>query len=187
MTPQRLWGRHKRPRLEPPPGLTVGIVNKMTDGAVRLFRVRRHALFGRLRDVRQRVCRVDLGTDVNTSHVEGLNGTCRGCVSWLARQTLDVGRRRATLRSSLALWRDVLNWVRPHSDQAAGMTPAIAAGLATERWTVLRYVRCTPAGDDLARQVWHGAQDNLLTSAPPLKRRRKLLPSLRGTTERSFA
>jgi IS1 family transposase len=170
-------GRPKRDRLKPPEGLLVGVVNKMADAAGHVFRVRRHAMFGRLRDVRRRVRELGVGLDVNTSHVERLNGTCRGCVARLARRTRDVSRRRAPLRSSLSLFRDVYNWCRPHGSLPAGTTPAMAAGLAAEAWSVPRYVAHPAHDDEWGRQVWDETQEVLLTSALSPKSRRKPLPT----------
>ena len=170
-------GRPKLPRLKPPPGLRVGVVNKMADARGHVFRVRRHALFGRLRDVRATVRRLGLGTDVNTSHVERLNGTCRGCVGRLARRTRDVSRRRTPLRSSLSLWRDVYNWCRPHGSLPTGTTPAAAAGLAAGAWTVLRYVTGPVHDDELGRQIWAEHQPELLTAAVPPRGGQKALPT----------
>jgi hypothetical protein len=170
-------GRPKLDRLKPPKGLLVGVVNKMADAAGRVFRVRRYAMFGRLRDVRQRIGALGVGTDVNTAHVERLNGTCRGCVARLARRTRDVSRRRTPLRSSLSLFRDVYNWCRPHGSLPPGVTPAMAAGLATEAWSVLRYVTHPAHDDELGRQLWYEALEILLTSALSPKSRRKALPT----------
>jgi hypothetical protein len=170
-------GRPKHPRLKPPPGLLVGVVNKMADASGHVFRVRRRALFGRLKDIRRRVRALGLGTDVNTSHVERLNATCRGCVGRLARRTRDVSRRRTPLRSSLGLWRDVYNWCRPHGGLPAGVTPAMAAGLAAEPWSVLRYVTHPVHDDELGRQLWADRLQTLLTSALSAGGRRKVLPT----------
>jgi IS1 family transposase len=170
-------GRPKRDRLKPPEGLLVGVVNKMADAAGRVFRVRRHAMFGRLRDVRQRIRELGVGLDVNTAHVERLNGTCRGCVARLARRTRDVSRRRTPLRSSLSLFRDAYNWCRPHGSLPAGVTPAMAAGLATEAWSVQRYVTHPAHDDPLARQIWDERLEQLLTSALATEDRPNALPT----------
>jgi len=170
-------GRPKLPRLKPPPGLLVGVVNKIADATGHVFKVRRRAPVGRLRDVRRRIRELGLGTDVNTSHVERLNGTCRGCVARLARRTRDVSRRRPPLRSSLSLWRDAYNWCRPHGGLPAGVTPAMAAGLATEAWSARRYVTHPVHGDELGQQVWAERLEKLLTPAVPAMDRRKAVPT----------
>ena len=41
------WERAKLDRLRPPPGLLVGVVNKIADAAGHVFQVRRRALSGR--------------------------------------------------------------------------------------------------------------------------------------------
>jgi len=170
-------GRPKLDRLKPPPGLLVGVVNKMADASGHVFKVRRRALFGRLKDVRQRIRALGIGTDVNTSHVERLNGTCRGCVARLARRTRDVSRRRPPLRSSLSLWRDVYNWCRPQSGLPAGTTPAVAIGLAAAAWSVRRYVTHPVHADELGRLLWAEQLEKLLTPAVPARDRRKAVPT----------
>lgn len=86
-------GRPKRDRLKPPGAAGRRGQQDGERGWPRVPRPR-HALFGRLRDVCQRVRELGVGTDVNTSRVERLNGTCRGCVARLARRTRDVSCRR---------------------------------------------------------------------------------------------
>jgi IS1 family transposase len=170
-------GRPKRDRLKPPPGLLVGVVHKLTDPAGHVFKVRRRALVGRLRDVRRRIRELGIGTDVNTSHVERLNGTCRGCVARLARRTRDLSRRRAPLRSSLGLFRDVYNWCRPHGSLPPGTTPAAAMGLAAGAWSVRRYVSQPVHADAVGRLLWAEQLEQLLTPAVAGQGRRKAVPT----------
>jgi len=88
-----------------------------------------------------------------------------------------VSRRRSPLRGSLGLFRDAYNWLRPHGSLPAGATPAMAAGLATEAWSVLRYVTQPVHADELGRQIWEEGQAKLLTPAVSAQGRRKALPT----------
>jgi hypothetical protein len=168
-------GRRKLDRLVPPKGLMLGIVEKVRDAAGHLIKVRHKALFGRRKQIRRLIRKLKLGAGINTAHIERLNGTCRGCVARLARRTRDVSRRRTPLIHALALWRDVYNWVRPHGS-LNGSTPAMAAGLATEVWPVVRYVMHPVHADDMGRAIWLEQQQTLLTSALSAKNHRKALP-----------
>ncbi|MDB5289998.1 MAG: hypothetical protein JWL69_1239 [Phycisphaerales bacterium] len=168
-------GRIKYKGLKPPPGLRVGVVVKVRDAASNLAAVKTKALFGRLKDIRRLIRKLKLGEGINTAHVERHNATTRGHVGRLARKTRDLSRRRTPLRWSLALWRDVYNWVYPHS-ALDGRTPAMATGLAQEVWTMRRYVSYPVHADELTHQIWAEEQENLLRSALTPKERRKALP-----------
>jgi hypothetical protein len=121
-------GRKKYPALKAPPGLLVGVVRKVRDAAGKLLRVRTRALFGRRREIRQRIARLGIGQEINTSHLERLNGTLRSQQTRLARRTRNVARRESRLQWALALWRDWYNWMRPHAG-LGGRSPAMAQGL----------------------------------------------------------
>ena len=71
-------GRRKLPRLQPPPGLLAGVVLKIRDAAGNLLAVRTRALFGRRRDLRRRIGQLGIGRQINTAHIERINGTMRG-------------------------------------------------------------------------------------------------------------
>ena len=125
-------GRPRGKALKPPPGPLAGVARKARDAAGPLARVRTSALFGPLRDVRLRIREPGIGREVNTAHVERLNGTLRCRQARLARRTRRISagsRARAMLQHLLWLWRDVYNWVRPHAAPGGG-TPAMAMGLA---------------------------------------------------------
>ena len=127
-----------------------------------LLRVRGKALFGLKRQIVQRIGQLGLGTQINTAHIERLNGTARGQQARLARRTRAVSRRGRTLRWSLALWRDLYNWTRVHAS-LLGRTPAAAPGLADAPWSVLRYVEHPVHVSDLQRAVWAEERQNQLT------------------------
>jgi hypothetical protein len=169
-------GRPKHKRLKPPPGLLVGVVDKVRDAAGRLLRVRTRGLFGGKAAVVARVKELGIGTRINTAHVERLNGTVRGQQARLGRRTRSGSRLGAALQWSLWLWRDLYNWARPHGS-LDGRTPAMAMGLAEEVWTVDRYVRHAVHVSDLQREQWAEERKNCLTSALDARNQRKLLPT----------
>jgi hypothetical protein len=169
-------GRKRHPRLKAPPGLWAGVVQKVRDAAGKLLRVKTKALFGRRRQIRQRVRELGIGQDINTAYVERLNGTARGQQARLARRTRQVSRGEGWLQWSLWLWRDLYNWVRGHGS-LDGRTPAQAEGLADHAWTVQEYVRHPVHVSDLQRQDWAQQRANALTSALDRYKAKKSLPT----------
>jgi hypothetical protein len=83
---KRRRGRKKAPGLKPPGGLLVGVVHKVRDAASNAVKVRAKALFGRLKVLQERVVGLGIGTTVNTSHLERLNGTSSCQQSRLTRR-----------------------------------------------------------------------------------------------------
>lgn len=73
---------------------------------------------------------------VATSYIERLNATFRERLAPLARRTRHLARKRATLEASLYLVGSVYNFCSVH--RSLGRTPAMAAGLTGEAWTVQR-------------------------------------------------
>jgi hypothetical protein len=169
-------GRRKHKRLKPPPGLLVGVVHKVRDAAGKLLRVRTSALFGRKARIVTRIKELGIGQQINTAHVERLNGTVRGQQARLGRRTRAGSRLGAALQWSLWLWRDLYNWARPHGS-LDGRTPAMAMGLADQVWTVDRYVRHAVHVSDLQRELWAEERQSCLTSALDARNQQKLLPT----------
>lgn len=169
-------GRLKHPDLKPPPGLLAGVVEKVRDPWGNLLGVRTRALFGRRRDIVRQIRRLHIGRQINTAHIERLNGTLRGQQTRLARRTRNGSRVVEALQWSLWLWRDLYNWTRPHGS-LNGHTPAMALGLADTVWTVHHYVRCVVHVSDLQREIWAEERQNWLTSALDARKRKKLLPT----------
>lgn len=169
-------GRRKKPRLKAPPGLLVGVVRKLRDAAGRLLGVSTRGLFGSRKAVRERVAELGVGQEVNTSHVERLNGTLRGQQARLGRRTRSVSRREPALQWSLWLWRDLYNWARPHRS-LQGRTPAMAQGLADHVWSVGEYVRHAVHVGQFTRDVWADEREEALTSAVDRQKKRKRLPT----------
>jgi hypothetical protein len=169
-------GRFKHPRLDAPAGLLAGVVCKIRDAGGNLLRVRTRRLFGKLKDLRRRIRQLHIGQDINTAHIERLNGTIRGQVARLARRTRNGSRRRRPLQWALWLWRDLYNWVRPHGG-LDGRTPAMALGLAEQVWTVRQYVEQPVHVSDLQRDLWAEQRKSALESALEAHERRKPLPT----------
>ena len=168
-------GRRKHSDLKPPPGLLVGIVSKLRDATGNLVRVKRRRLFGRLKDIRKQLRKVGLGHEINTAHIERINGTMRTQQTRLARRTRNVSRSDTWLAWALSLWRDWYHWIRPH-DSLAGRTPAMAMGLTDHCWTVPDYVQYPVHVGEFQRAVWAEDRENLLTNGLSRRKRRKPLP-----------
>ena len=169
-------GRRKHPRLKPPPGLLVGVVDKVRDTSGRIVKVRTHALFGRLKAIRQRVVELGIGRQINTAHLERLNGTLRGQQARLTRRTRQVSRGETWLQWWLWLWRDLYNWVRVHGS-LDDRAPAMAQGLTDHAWSVPEYVRYPVHVSELDRAIWQEERQEVLTSALDRYKRRKTLPT----------
>jgi transposase InsO family protein len=172
---RRGHGRKKYPMLKAPAGLWVGVVRKVRDASGHLLGVTTRALFGPRRQIRARIQELGIGNDINTSHLERLNGTIRGQQSRLKRRTRSPSRREIALQHSLWLWRDVYNWTRPHGS-LQGKTPAMAQGLTDQRWTVQEYVYHPVHASDLQRAIWAEEREKVSTSALAGKKHRKILP-----------
>ncbi len=169
-------GRRKRPRLKPPPGLLVGVVEKVRNASGRLLKVRTHAVFGRLKDIRQRIRRLHIGKEINTAHIERLNGTMRTQQARLTRRTRNGSRLTEMLQWAVWLWRDLYNWVRPHGS-LEGRSPAMALGLTQGLWTIQQYVQHPVHVSDWQRSLWDEARKDALESALDAYKRKKNLPT----------
>ena len=169
-------GRLKYPDLKPPPRLLVGVVEKVRNATGQLLRVRTKALFGGKGRIVRLIRKLKIGRQINTAHIERLNGTLRNQQAKLTRRTRSASRLGQALQWSLWLWRDLYNWVRLHGSLPE-QTPAMAMGLAQEPWSVPRYVRCVVHVSDLQRQIWAEQRESLLTSALETRKRKKRLPT----------
>lgn len=169
-------GRHKSARLKPPPALQVGVVKKIRDARGNLLKVSTKALFGRKRQIEQRIQQLGIGRRINTSHVERLNGTIRGQQARLARRTRNGSHRETLLQYSIWLWRDLYNWTRVHYSLLEA-TPAMASGLADEVWAVLKYVLHPVHVSAPQRQDWAEQRNRVLESAIDVYERNKALPT----------
>ena len=168
-------GRRRKPNLKPPADLLVGVVKKIRNSRGRLLEVTTYALFGRLKDIESRIRRLKIGKQINTSHLERLNGTLRGQQTRLARRTRNGSRLSCTLQWSLWLWRDLYNWVHIHGS-LNGQTPAMCLGLARNVWTVLKYIRYPVHVSELLRRQWDEQRQEALESPLNVYQRKKSLP-----------
>lgn len=171
-------GRLKHPDLKAPPGLWVGVVEKVRSATGKLLGVHTRALFGpSKRRIVWLIKKLKIGRQINTSHLERLNGTLRTQQqARLGRRTRSVSRLSCALQWSLWLWRDLYNWVHVHGS-LAGQTPAMALGLAEAPWSVRQYVRQAVHVSDLQRQIWAEERESWLTSALEPRKRKKRLPT----------
>jgi hypothetical protein len=170
-------GRIKYPDLKAPPGLWVGVVEKVRTATGKLLRVRTRALFGHKCSMVRLIKRLKLGKQINTAHIERLNGTLRTQQqARLGRRTRNLSRRGIALQRSLWLWRDLYNWIHPHHS-LEGRTPAMVLGLASAPWTMQQYVREAVHVSDLMRQILAEERESWLTSALGVRKRAKHLPT----------
>jgi hypothetical protein len=173
---KRRHGRKKNPALKPPAEFLAGVVHKVRDASGNVIKVKARALFGRLKAIRQRVAELGIGTTVNTSHLERLNGTMRCQQARLARRPRCVSRDTRRLQWSLWLWRDLYNWVRVHGS-LEGRTPAMAMRLSDHIWSVLEYIRHPIHVSELTREIAAEERREVLTSALDRYKRRKAVPT----------
>lgn len=169
-------GRRKHPDSKPPPGLLAGVVHKVRDASDNLVRVKMRRLFGRRRDILQVLERLKLGRQINTAHIERLNGTLRTQQTRLARCTRNVSHVPKALQSALWLWRDLYHWTRHHAS-LGHRTPAMAIGLAERAWSVLKYVRYPVHVGTWQRALWAEQRQKLLTTGLNEQNHRKPLPA----------
>lgn len=169
-------GRMCKPALKPPQELLASVVGKIRDRRGNLLNVTTNSLFGRLKDIQSRIRKLRIGRQINTSHLERLNGTLRGQQSRLARRTRNVSRLAYMLQWALWLWRDIYNWVRPHGS-LDGRCPAMVLGLARHVWSILEYVRYPTHVSDFQRHDWAQQRKMTLESALDVYLRKKRLPT----------
>ena len=172
---RRRHGRKCHPGLKPPPGLLVGIVQKVRDDSGNLVKVSRKAFAGTVKQIEARIRELGIGTRINTSHIERLNGTLRGQQARLTRRTQNGSRRSDLLQKGLHLWRDLYNWVRIHRS-LQGRTPAMALGLADHVWSIMEYVSHPVHVSDLQRDIWAEERNAVQESALDHRFRKKALP-----------
>lgn len=169
-------GRKRHPVLKPPPGLLVGVVHKIRDATGNLLGVKTRALFGRAKEIRQRIAKLGIGEKINTSHLERLNGTMRGQQTRLARRTRNGSRGESWLQWALWLWRDLYNWTRAHRS-LEGRSPAMAQGLGDHVWSVLEYISYPVHISELQREDWSERRKMALESALHRYKPKKPLPT----------
>jgi hypothetical protein len=155
-------GRRKHPDLKAPAAVWAGVVKKICNDSGRLLGVQTRALFGRKKDLRRRIAALDIGEEINTSHLERLNSTMRGQQACLIRRTRSIAQVEDHLQWDLWLWRDFYGWIDRH--ETLGRTPAMAQGLADHEWSVREYVNYPVHVGPLQGVIWAEERDKLLTS-----------------------
>jgi IS1 family transposase len=85
----------------------------------------------------------DLGT-LTTSHIERVFLSVRQESTRFTRMTLGYSKKLSMHKASVALYFGVYNYVRRHKG-IASFTPAMAAGVASKRWTLLDVVKMADA------------------------------------------
>jgi hypothetical protein len=155
-------GRRKHPNLKAPTAVWAGVVKKIRNDSGRLLGVQTRALFGRKKDLRQRIAELGIGVEINTSHLERLNGTMRSQQARLTRRTRSFSHVGDRLQWSLWLWRDFYNWIDGHETLAR--TPAMAQRLTEHQWSVREYASYPVHVGACQRVIWAEERENLLTS-----------------------
>jgi hypothetical protein len=169
-------GRLRKPALKPPVNLLAGVVSKERDKHGNLLKVTTYALFGKVSDINRRIRSLHIGRQINTSHLERLNGTLRTQQARLARRTRNVSRLACCLQWALWLWRDVYNFVRPHGS-LDGRSPAMAIGLTEHIWSMKEYILYPTHLGQLQRQNWQNERESKSESALDVYLRKKSLPT----------
>jgi len=169
-------GPKRKPALKPPPGLLVGVVQKVRDAKGHLQKVKRKGLFGTARAIEARIRKLPIGRLINTSHLERFNGTVRSRQSRLTRRTQQISRRDDLLQTGLWIFRDIYNWIKVHGS-LHGCTPAMALGLTDHIWSLWEYV-CYPVHvSDIQRDIWAEQRQELQESAVDRRVRKKTVPT----------
>jgi hypothetical protein len=126
----------------------------------RLVKVERVMLCGSFEVLANRLKAAGLSGRLNTAFVERLNLTLRQGVALLTRRTWGAAQQASELALHIQWWRVYYHFARYHealqvervaSQPCQGKrvarhhrsrTPAMAAGLASRRWTVLELISC---------------------------------------------
>ncbi len=127
----------------------------------RLVKVERVMLWGGFEALARRLKAAGLSGRLNTAFVERLNLTLRQGVALLTRRTWSVAQQASELALHVQWWRVYYHFARyhealrveritPHPHDGGqpaarhyrSQTPAMAAGLASRRWTTLELISC---------------------------------------------
>ena len=146
-------GHTGRPRLALAPGFGLGQVLKQRV-AKRVVAVTRRAVVGTLPELVARLVAAGCGTDLNTAYIERLNATFRARLAPLVRRSRRLVRTDATLHAWLYLVGTTYNFCQPHRGLHVRLpdagprrwsprTPAMAAGLTDQIWSVEAFLRFT--------------------------------------------
>ena len=127
----------------------------------RLIKVELQMLWGEWTVLRRRLKAAGLSGRLNTAFIERLNLTVRQGVALLTRRTWGTAQHMSELALHVEWWRAYYHFARYHeslriklasprprkgkqlANRYRSQTPAMAAGIATHRWTVLELI-CYP-------------------------------------------
>ena len=139
-------GRPGRPRLVLPEGFRLGQVVKQYTQR-RVTGVRQRVVEGTAAAITTVLTATKSGTAINTAYIERLNATFRSCLAPLVRRGRAIARTEAALTAGMWLVGCAYNFCWCHDSlrlaAPAGSgrrwqerTPAMAAGLADQPWTM---------------------------------------------------
>lgn len=139
-------GKAGRPRLKEERGWKLGQVIKQYVKR-RVVGVKTRAVKGKMAAIRKVLVATGGGTQINTAFIERLNATFRSALVRLVRRGRALARTEATLRAGMYLVGCAYNFCWYHESlrlpaaEETGRkwterTPAMAAGLTRERWTM---------------------------------------------------
>jgi len=132
-------GRQGRPRHLPWPNLHIVQVIKSRRGK-KLKEVTRTLVYGQLQPAYEIIHQTQVGLgQINTAFIERLNGTFRSRMPSFVRRTRHVARTTTRLEREMFWSGVVYNFCTVHSTLQG--TPAMAAGLAEEVWSVEHLLR----------------------------------------------
>ena len=124
----------------------------------RLVRVEHTMLLGEQQNLKDRLLSLGFSGRINTAFVERLNLTIRQGVSLLVRRTWGKAKHSPELKLHLLWWRGYYHFARYHASlrvefaqpthrkgkqisiRYRSRTPAMAAGLAARRWSVIELI-----------------------------------------------
>jgi hypothetical protein len=127
-------GRRGRCRQRLADGLQLGQVVKSHSGR-RLTEVVRRVVHGTADGIRAVLQATGTGLDIHTAYIERLNATFRSRWAGLARKSRRLARTVGLAEAGMWLVGTVYNFCTPHTS-LDGCTPAVAAGLVADRWTL---------------------------------------------------
>jgi transposase-like protein len=137
-------GRVGAPRLIAWPKVVVGQVVKRYQRR-RVVGVERRVAKGSSWLLERLLERTQGGGVLNTAYIERLNATFRGRLGALVRRTRGLARRHRQLHTGMYLVGTVYNFCTYHASlststtndsSSSGLTPAMAAGITSHRWSV---------------------------------------------------
>lgn len=155
-------GRFPKPRPEAPDDLHYATVHKEREGGY-VVSVTTQVVFGKASDLLTRLRTSGIGRTINTAFVERMNLSLRHLVSRLKRRGLNFSKKRKYLVWHLQLAVGYYHFVRTHR----GLRQRLPEPLPT-RGTPKKWAQRTPAmAAGLTDQVWT-IQELLMFRVPPL-------------------